>query len=131
MSDGDAPAIKTDIIIGSDGETYLRNVAHDFNNNTHKAIKHSNGAGEVFKQVEMLSQDLNTTTFSPKWNETPPVGKFYVDVANDITKELISVENSIGTTKEGSKDYSQFAAMNMNEYVNIVTTTVSQRRATK
>ena len=119
MSNGNAHAIKTDIIIGSNGETYLRNVAHNFNNNTKEAIKHSeNGAETVFKQVEVLSEDkVNNHIFKPNWQETPPVVKFYVDVANDIKNGFISVENSIGTTKEGCNDYSQFAAMDMNKYV--------------
>lgn len=119
MSNGNAPAIKTDIIIGSNGETYLRNVAHDFNNNTKEAIKHSeNGAEAVFKQVEILSYDkINNKIFKPNWQETPPVGKFYVSVANDIKNGFISVENSIGTTKEGCNDYSQFAVMDINKYV--------------
>ena len=110
MKNPDVKPIKTDIVIGRDGETYLRN----FDNNTGFAKFSENGAEKVFNQLKTL---VNHKVLTPSWGETPPVGKFYANLAKDIKDEFISVENSIGAAKEGSKDYSQFAAMDMNKYI--------------
>jgi|GEM_PF-4969370 len=114
MQNPNIKPITTAIIIDNKSRTLLKN----YDPNTNKAIFSQNRAEEAFKNLEKLENDkTNNKFFSPSWNETPPVGKFYANLANDIKEGFISVKDGIGAVKEGARDYTKFAAMDMNEYV--------------
>jgi hypothetical protein len=119
MANPDVKPIKTNIIIDANCNTHLSN----FDNNTGMPRFSSEEARWKFQELYQLTEDkINNTVIIPDEDERcttlPNIGAFYVQLANDIKDGVVSVENGIATAQAGAKDYTKFAAANINEFIN-------------